>query len=95
MRVLTKGIRSFTTTPYVFAPIDRARAYTGMAPNKDTYILVRVTPGADVETVRSRLKRISTDVEILTSAEFRDRSQSFWLFGTGAGSRCSLARCLE
>ncbi len=85
VRVLTKGIRSFTTTPYVFAPIDRARAYTGIAPNKTTYILVRVAPGADVETVRSRLKANISDVEILTSAEFRDRSQSFWLFGTGAG----------
>ena len=28
---VTKGIRSFTTTPYVFTPLDRARAYTGIA----------------------------------------------------------------
>ena len=27
-----------------------------------------------------------TDVEVLTSAEFRERSRSFWLFGTGAGA---------
>jgi putative ABC transport system permease protein len=85
VRVLTQGIRSFTTTPYVFVPIDRARAYTGMAPTKATYILVRITPGADVETVRSRLKANISDVEILTPAEFRNRSRTFWLFGTGAG----------
>jgi putative ABC transport system permease protein len=85
VRVLTQGIRSFTTTPYVFVPIDRARAYTGMSPNKATYILVRVTPGADVETVRNRLKANIADVEILTPGEFRDRSRTFWLFGTGAG----------
>ena len=85
VRVLTQGIRSFTTTPYVFAPIDRARAYTGMAANKATYILVRVTPGTDVESVRNRLKANISDVEILTPAEFRDRSRAFWLFGTGAG----------
>ena len=85
VRALTRGIRSFTTTPYVFAPIDRARAYIGMAPNKVNYVLVRVAPRTDVETVRSRLRANMSDVEILTPAEFRDRSRTFWLFGTGAG----------
>jgi putative ABC transport system permease protein len=69
----------------VFAPIDRARAYIGMAPNKVNYVLVRVAPRTDVETVRSRLRANMSDVEILTPAEFRDRSRTFWLFGTGAG----------
>ena len=46
---ITNGIRSFTTTPYVFASIDRARAYTGTAANKASYFLVRVTPGANVD----------------------------------------------
>ena len=86
VRALTRGIRSFTTTPYVFAPLDRARAYIGMAPNKITYILVRIAPDADVEAVRSRLKDNISNVEVLTAAEFRDRSRSFWLFGTGAGA---------
>lgn len=83
---VTKGIRSFTTTPYVFATIDRARAYVGVAPNKATYFLIRVAPHADVSTVRTRLRAELTDVEILTPAEFRDRSRSFWLFDTGAGA---------
>ena len=34
---VTKGIRSFTTTPYVFTSLDRARAYTGTPANKATY----------------------------------------------------------
>jgi putative ABC transport system permease protein len=83
---VTKGIRSFTTTPYVFATIDRARAYVGVAPNKATYFLIRVAPHADVSTVRTRLRAELPDVEILTPAEFRDRSRSFWLFDTGAGA---------
>src|SRR6266536_2532471 len=32
--VVTRGIRSFTTTPYVFTTIDRARDYMGAPPNK-------------------------------------------------------------
>src|SRR5437667_229545 len=53
--------------------------------NKVTYFLVRVAPGADVESVRRRLTANLSDVDVLTTAEFRDRSRSFWLFGTGAG----------
>ncbi|MGP0088677.1 MAG: ABC transporter permease [Xanthobacteraceae bacterium] len=83
---ITKGIRSFTTTPYVFTSLDRARAYIGMSPNKVTYLLTHVSPGANIEGVRSRLRANLSDAEVLTPDEFRDRSRSFWLFGTGAGA---------
>jgi putative ABC transport system permease protein len=85
VRAVTKGIRSFTTTPNVFTTLDRGRAYTGIPANKATYFLVRVSPDADVDSVRRRLKANLSDVEVLTAAEFRDRSRSFWLFDTGAG----------
>lgn len=83
---ITRGIRSFTTTPYVFTTFERARAYMGTAPNKATYFLVRVAPGAVVEDVRSRIVANVRDVDVLASDEFRRRSRSFWLFGTGAGA---------
>ena len=83
---VTKGIRSFTTTPYVFTGLDRARAYTGISHNKASYLLVRVAPGADVDSVRRQLQANLSDVEVLTATEFRNRSRSFWLFGTGAGA---------
>ena len=83
---VTEGIRSFTTTPYVFMDIDRARAHTGTPSGKATYFLVRVSQGADVQRVRRDLLASLTDVEVLTPAEFRERSRSFWLFGTGAGA---------
>ena len=83
---VTKGIRSFTTTPYVFVPVDRARAYTGIAANKATYFLVRVAPNTDIESVRHRLQANLSNVEVLTTAEFRERSRAFWLFDTGAGA---------
>src|SRR5262249_35048471 len=70
---VTKGIRSFTTTPYVFTPLDRARAYTGIAPSKAAYFLVHVAPGADIESVRARLRGGLSAVEVLTTAECRGR----------------------
>lgn len=86
IRVVTKGIRSFTTTPFVFAPLDRARAYAGTPPNKATYLLVRLTPGANLKAVRGALDASLAKAEALTPAEFSNRSRSFWLFGTGAGA---------
>jgi putative ABC transport system permease protein len=86
VQVVTKGIRSFAVTPYVFAPLDRARAYTGTPANKSTYLLVHLAPGTDVENVRGRLQKTLAKAEALTPAEFRSRSSWFWLFGTGAGA---------
>jgi putative ABC transport system permease protein len=83
---VTDGIRSFTTTPYVFMDVDRARAHTGVSADKATYFLVRLAPGAGIEQVRERILAKISNVEVLTSAEFSDRSRSFWLFGTGAGA---------
>jgi putative ABC transport system permease protein len=86
IRVVTQGIRSFTTTPYVFTPLDRARAYAGISPNKATYLLVRLQAGANAETVRRHLNESLAKAEALTPEAFRSRSRSFWLFGTGAGA---------
>ena len=83
---VTNGIRSFTTTPFVFMDVNRARAHTGVPSGKATYLLVRLSPDADLEHVRSQLMSNITDVEVLTPAEFRERSRRFWLFGTGAGA---------
>jgi putative ABC transport system permease protein len=83
---VTKGIRSFTTTPYAFTALDRARAFTGISAEKASYFLVRIYPDADLDKVRQRLQANLSDVEVLTTAEFRNRSRTFWLFGTGAGA---------
>lgn len=84
--VVTDGIRSFTTTPYVFTALDQARAYIGAPRDAVSYFLVRLAPGANVDAVRKQLSAKLSKVEVLTSAEFRGRSRTFWLFGTGAGA---------
>ena len=83
---VTNGIRSFTTTPFVFMDVNRARAHTGVPSGKATYILVRLSPDADLEQIRRQLMSNIADVEVLTPAEFHERSRRFWLFGTGAGA---------
>ena len=83
---LTDGIRSFTTTPYVFVDMARARTYIGIPKTYANYFLVKLKPGADAKQVSSAIEAQSPSYEVLTTAEFRERSRTFWLFGTGAGA---------
>jgi putative ABC transport system permease protein len=82
----TKRIRSFTTLPFVFTSIENARRLTGAEQNQATYERVLLSPGADLETVRSEILARLPDTEVLTQTEFRKRSQGYWLFQTGAGA---------
>jgi putative ABC transport system permease protein len=86
IRAITRGIRSFTTTPYIFTQLERARGYTGTPHSKVTYLLVHLAPRTDIERVRKQLQSVLAKTEVLTPAEFSSRSRSFWLFGTGAGA---------
>jgi len=83
---VTKGIRSFTTTPHVFTSLERARAYLGAPPNKANFFIVRISPNADAEVIRSRLASSLSNAEVLTSEQFRHRTRQFWLSDTGAGA---------
>ena len=82
---VTKNIRSFTTLPYAFTPINRARQFTNANPEQATYQLVTLEQNADLETVRADLIARLPDAEVLTQPEFRTRSVNYWLFKTGAG----------
>jgi putative ABC transport system permease protein len=82
---LTEGIRSFTVSPYVFTTLNRARTLLDMAPDDITYVLVKLARGVDVERVRAQIRDKVPDSEVLTKAEFLDRSLNHWLFATGAG----------
>jgi putative ABC transport system permease protein len=91
---ITRKIRSFTTLPYVFTPIARARTFAGAAPEQSTYELVTIQPDADIETVRAHLAERLPDTEILTHEEFRKRSLNYWMFNTGAGAALIMGAAL-
>ena len=86
VNAVTRGIRSFTTLPYIFAALPLARTLVFAAPDQASYTLVRVTPGSNVEEVRKALQARLPDTEVLTHQGFRKRSLDYWLFETGAGS---------
>jgi putative ABC transport system permease protein len=83
---ITEGIRSFTTTPYVFSDIAGARSYLGLPANYTTHFLVRLKPGADLDRVRHNILAAVPAIQALSPSEFSDQSRSFWLLRTGAGA---------
>ncbi len=82
---LTHGIRSFTTTPYIFTTLNQARKLQGMPPRSASFYLVKLSEGVDVGKVQAELKQRLPDLDVLTKAEIKRRSIAHWLFGTGAG----------
>jgi len=90
----TRGIRSFTTSPYVFTSFKNAQNYTGLREDQTLFILVKLEPGAQQEQVRRTLLDRVTDVDVLTSAQFSHITTFYWMFTTGAGVAVLIAAVL-
>jgi putative ABC transport system permease protein len=90
----TRGIRSFTTSPYVFTTFKNAQNYTGLREDQTMFILVKVAPGANLEQVRRALLDSVKDVEVYTAAEFSHMTTFYWMFTTGAGVAVLIAAVL-
>jgi putative ABC transport system permease protein len=83
----THGIRSFTTSPFVYTSFKNSLNYTRPASHEDqlTYILIKDAPGFTPAEVQKNLRERVSDVDIYTSAEFSRRTRFYWMFTTGAG----------
>ena len=91
----TRGIRAFTTDPYVFTSFRHALDYAPLRDDQTTYILVKTRPGANVNEVRRNILARVKDVDVLTSAEFSRTTQRYWTLTTGAGIAILLAAVLS
>jgi len=82
----TREARSFTTNPIAFLDYRVAQA---LAPldlrQRTTYILVKLAPGADIETVRSEIRRRLPFNDVRTKQEWAARSRNYWVENTGLG----------
>jgi putative ABC transport system permease protein len=85
VRALTKGLRSFTQSPYIFTTITRARNLLGSEADKSSFYLVQLEPGASAEAVKQSLASSIEGIEVFTKDEFHTKSLKQWLFRTGAG----------
>ena len=90
----TRGIRAFTTTPYVFTSFKNAQAFARIAEDQTYFILVRALPGTNIAALQQRLESRLHDVDVLTTARFSGMTRFYWMFTTGAGVAVLIAALL-
>ncbi|HLK05032.1 MAG TPA: ABC transporter permease [Candidatus Acidoferrum sp.] len=83
----TRGIRSFTTSPFVYASFKNSLDYTNPTSKESDigYILVKAAPGISLDELKKNLRERLSDVDLYTTAEFSRRTRFYWMFTTGAG----------
>lgn len=92
---LTQGMVSFTTRPYVFTTLERAREYGRFAPGRCSYILVQAEPGVDVQELVERIReRTQGSLDIYDRDTYSSMSMWYWLLRTGLGIGFGLTACL-
>lgn len=83
---ITRGIRSFTTSPFVFTSFKNSLNYARLKEDQTTYLLVRTSGETSPEEVRDQLKARFPELDVYTKREFRNKTQNNWIFETGAGA---------
>ncbi len=90
----TRGIRSFTTSPYVFTDFKNAQAYTNLSQDQTHFILVKAEPGVNLEQLRRAIESRVKDVDVLPTQKFSSMTRTYWMFTTGAGVAVLIAALL-
>jgi putative ABC transport system permease protein len=82
----TSEAKSFTTTPLTFMDLRLAQSLNAdTLRGNTTYILVKLAPGADAETVRAEIQRRLPYNDVFTKSEWAARSRNYWIESTGLG----------
>ena len=82
---LTRGIRSFTLTPYVFASLATARRLVGLAEGQAHFWVVDTREPACAASVAAMIESRHPDLQALGAREFREKTERYWVGGSGAG----------
>jgi putative ABC transport system permease protein len=83
---MTSGVRSFTTSPIVFADLRTARSFLPQLGDEAvTYVLVRVAPGASIDAVKAEIDALP-HLKAFTTPEMSQRTRSYWSSRTGVGA---------
>ncbi|WAR45746.1 ABC transporter permease [Methylomonas rapida] len=83
---ISSEVRTFTAAPFVFTSIENALRYSPYYKDEEiSYVLAKIEPGASLTEVRDRIASEVSNVEVLTTSEFAERSVKYWMLETGVG----------
>jgi len=91
---LTQGIRTFTTSPYVFTNYRNALDYANLRDDQTMFILIKAEPGVNLKDLQQHLQAKLDGVDVLTRQQFSDMTRHYWMFTTGAGMAVLMAAVL-
>lgn len=91
---ITEGVRSFTLVPNMFAEVDTARRLAGLAEGQANYWIADLHDPLCAPDVIAAVERHTPDAQALTTAAFRQKTQDYWVFGSGAGSALAFSAAL-
>ena len=93
---MTHGIVGFTTNPYVFTTLERARRKytTGIPPEQCSFFLVKAKPGTDVKALCARIKERVPALDVYDRQAYSQMCCEYWLTRTGIGISFGLAAFL-
>lgn len=83
---LTQGIRSFTTSPWIFTSFRTAQHWSGFPEAQSNYIVATVEPGVAPAAVRDALSRRMPRTDVYTTDQLARQTSDYWMFTTGAGA---------
>jgi putative ABC transport system permease protein len=92
--LITEGIRSFTTSPWVFATARTAQTMAGFGPSQWNYILATLAPGYRLDQVRDALRAAIPRADVYTTEEMASLTRDYWLLTTGAGASVLISALL-
>jgi putative ABC transport system permease protein len=90
---VSKGIRSFTVVPYLFAEARNAQRMLGMTENQFTYWAIDLRePSCRAEVIKA-IER-NPDLEAHTAEDFGTMTADYWILRSGAGATLGFSALL-
>jgi putative ABC transport system permease protein len=90
---VTRGIRSFTVVPYLFAEPREARRILGLVDGQATFWAVDLTDTRCAPDVRAAIER-HPDLVVRDRRQFEKMTSHYWVIGSGAGATLAFAALL-
>ncbi len=81
----TRGIRSFTTSPFLWADLDSARAYSLLPADRFNFVMVEAAPGVSAGELARRLDALP-QLDAYTGPQMSARTRHYWSSRTGVGA---------
>jgi putative ABC transport system permease protein len=91
---MTQGIRSFTTSPWIFTSARTAQTMSGFDSTQWNYLIATLEPGQDPQRVRDALRAAIPRADVYTAEELANTTRDYWLLTTGAGASVMVSALL-